>query len=230
MKRYIKSNINTIDSQLKQELEEAGYNYMQSQGFTEDEAKDWFIVEIANIITSEEPAKRIEVRAELGYGEMSELSYILDGIIQKYDSDSYFEQVTSGIMEAVLYSPEYRAEEKRHNDFIDDYFNNVETLKYFIDDNIVGHFVSDAGWSGNIELELEHSRDAERFYLFKIKITYDTNADSKFTCDPTYDYIYYFEDMNDSKPFTYEYGDSGVAEHFATIEEVIDFLKSEFDL
>lgn len=228
MKRYIKSNFDAIEPQLKKELEEVGYKYMQSQGFTEDEARDWLIVEIENIVTPEEPAKRIEVRAELGYGEMSELSYILDDIIQKYDSDSYFEQVTSGIMEAVLYSPEYRAKEKAYSNFIDDYFNNVETLKYFIDDNLVGSFISDDGLSGNIELEIEHSRDTERFYLFKIKITYDTNADIE--RPSTYDYIYYFEDMNDAKPFTYEYGDSGDNVSFATVEEVIDFLKSEFDV
>lgn len=228
MKRYIKSNFDAIGPQLKKELEEAGYNYMQSQGFTEDEAKDWFIVEIENFVIPEEPAKRVEVRAELSYDGMFELSEILDSIIQKYDPDSYFDMVTSGIMEAVLYSPEYRAEEKAYSNFLDDYFNNVETLKYFIDDNLVGHFVSDDGLSGNIELEIEHSRDAERFYLFKLKITYDTNADIE--TQPTYDYIYYFEDMNDTKPFTYEYGDSGENVSFATVEEVIDFLKSEFDI
>ena len=228
MKRYIKSNFDTMGPHLKQELEEAGYKYMQSQGFTEDEAKDWFIVEIENIITLGIPDKRVEVRAELSFDKMSELANILDNIIQKYDSESYFEMIEPGIMEADLYSPEYRAKEKHFNDFIDDYFNNVETLKYFIDDNLAGPFVSDDGLSGNIELEIEHSRDAERFYLFKLKITYDTNADSKM--QPTYDYIYYFEDMNDTKPFTYEYGDSGETEHFATVEEVIDFLKSEFDI
>ena len=72
MKRYIKSNFDTTDSQLKKELEEAGYAYMQSQGFTEDEAKDWFIVEIKNSETSEGPEKRVEVRAELSFDGMFE--------------------------------------------------------------------------------------------------------------------------------------------------------------
>ena len=44
----------------------------------------------------------IEVRAELSYEGMSTLVNKLDKIIQKYDSDAYFDFVDAGVVEAYL--------------------------------------------------------------------------------------------------------------------------------
>lgn len=45
---------------------------------------------------------RIEVRAEFGYTDMRELAEKLDKVVQRYDSDAYFDDVDSGIIEAYI--------------------------------------------------------------------------------------------------------------------------------
>ena len=67
-------------------------------GFPEDEVDDYSVIEI----DEDADQYRIEVRAELGYDSMSRLSVALDPIIQKYDSEAYFDMVSPGIMEAYV--------------------------------------------------------------------------------------------------------------------------------
>ena len=132
-------------------------------------------------------------------------------------------------MEAVLYSPEYRAKEKAELNSIDDYYNNAEALKDFIETSLVGHFVSDDDLSGNIELEMgrSNSRGDDSYIKYRIITTYDTNnAESSSTTD----LIYYFYEADETEPFTYKSKETGEIINFATVEEVINFLKSEFDL
>lgn len=45
---------------------------------------------------------RIEIGAELGYSGMEKISDVLNPIIQKYDSNSYFDMEDAGLMLAVL--------------------------------------------------------------------------------------------------------------------------------
>lgn len=53
---------------------------------------------------------KVEVRAELSYEGMMQMSEILDKIVEKYDPDSYFDMVTSGIMEAYIYDNSIKGE------------------------------------------------------------------------------------------------------------------------
>lgn len=85
---------------LKQAIEKVVLKYMTGPncGFDEDEAKDYFIVEI-------EPNGNetvVEVRVELDYDSMMELSELLNKVITKYDKDAYFDMVSSGIISAVI--------------------------------------------------------------------------------------------------------------------------------
>lgn len=74
-------------------------------GWPEDEVDDalddYTVVDIHR--NDDDNATVVEVRAELSYDGMVELSEILDDIIARYDENAYFEMVTSGIMEAYLF-------------------------------------------------------------------------------------------------------------------------------
>lgn len=101
-------DINNIDdAALKSEIEEGIREYFASPqgGWPEDEldqaVKDYSKVEIRR----EDDALVVEVRAELSYEGMVNLSLILDPIVEQYDSNAYFDMVTGGIMEAYLYGP-----------------------------------------------------------------------------------------------------------------------------
>lgn len=67
-------------------------------GFPEDEVDDYSVIEI----DEDSNQYRIEVRAELDYDGMSRLADALDPIIQRYDSEAYFDMVDAGIMEAYV--------------------------------------------------------------------------------------------------------------------------------
>ena len=95
-------------TELKELLQQNISDYMQEYGFTPDEVGEYSVVEI-------KPAHDywvVEVRAELPYGAMIELSEILDPIVQQYDNDAYFDMIEPGIMEAVLQLPGVEASTK----------------------------------------------------------------------------------------------------------------------
>lgn len=86
------------------ELQDKLYNkaskVMQTEefGYPLDEIADYLFVEIHD----EEDAVVAEVRAELSYEGMDKLARSLNPIVEKYDSDAYFDMVDPGIMEAYL--------------------------------------------------------------------------------------------------------------------------------
>lgn len=81
-------------------------------GFPEDEVKDYFFIDITNDrtmrnITNDESTDDdiiVEVRAELGYDSMIDLSDELDKVIRKYDNDAYFEMYSPGVAQALIYN------------------------------------------------------------------------------------------------------------------------------
>lgn len=92
------SNIESVED----EVRAVARDYMiQEFGFTEQDVDSYLVVESKYLV--EYNATKIQVRAELSYGALMDLSEILDPIVQKYDEDSYFEAVTSGIIEAFVY-------------------------------------------------------------------------------------------------------------------------------
>ena len=84
---------------LKDEVEKITLQYMTDNlGFDEDEAKDYFEVELFN----ESDTIRIEVRAELNTLGLEDLSDRLNKVVRKYDKEAYFDMVSSGIIDAVI--------------------------------------------------------------------------------------------------------------------------------
>ena len=84
---------------LKDEVEKITLQYMTDNlGFNEDEAKDYFEVELFN----ESDTIRIEVRAELNTLGLEDLSDRLNKVVRKYDKEAYFDMVSSGIIDAVI--------------------------------------------------------------------------------------------------------------------------------
>lgn len=104
-------------------------DYMQEYGFTPDEAAEYCYVAI-------KPGQDywcVEVRAELPYEAMVELSEILDPIVQQYDNDAYFDMVEPGIMEACLMNPSIEASTKITADYNYRYaFENDRDYLYYI--------------------------------------------------------------------------------------------------
>lgn len=67
-------------------------------GFDENEVDDYLFVEV-----NQDAEKTVaEVRAEISYDGMMELSMKLDPIVQKYDDDAYFDMEAPGIMTAYI--------------------------------------------------------------------------------------------------------------------------------
>lgn len=93
-----KSNLFTLNVKVNDALK----HYMMSEGFPEDEVYDYTAVEFEAI----DNQIRIEVRAEVSYDGLMDLCERLDPIVQSVDPDSYFEPVTSGIIESWV-STEY---------------------------------------------------------------------------------------------------------------------------
>lgn len=95
-----------IDSAgLKQQLYDAAKKVMMKPefGFPEDEISDYLFVDTEESeLLDGTPAIRAEVRAELGYSGMRKIAEVLDKIIQKYCSYAYFDDVTSGVIEAYI--------------------------------------------------------------------------------------------------------------------------------
>lgn len=88
--------IQKIKSEFKNKL----YKIATSEefGFDEDEVDDYFYVNVKDL----GDAIKVEVRAEVDYEGLEYLMSELNPIVYKYDQNSYFEPVTSGIIEAYI--------------------------------------------------------------------------------------------------------------------------------
>lgn len=69
---------------------------------------------------------RVEVRAELSYEGMINMSELLDPIVEKYDPDSYFDMVEPGIMEAYLCNYDVTASTAINGATEEDAFNELD--------------------------------------------------------------------------------------------------------
>ena len=85
---------------LKNEILSAVKDVMMSPnfGFEEDEINEYSVVEV----TEKDGSIKAEVRAELDYDGLMELTSVLNPIVKKYNKDSYFEPVEPGIIEAYI--------------------------------------------------------------------------------------------------------------------------------
>lgn len=101
---------------LKKEIEEGCIDYLcgpeggfKRPGEPREDKWDMFADEMFVVEVQYQPDEyriMVEVRAELGYESMENMSMIIDPIIQNYDSDAYFEMVEPGIMDAYIYDPD----------------------------------------------------------------------------------------------------------------------------
>lgn len=87
--------------QIQSELNEKLYEVMTELpfGFSPEEVDEYSVVEV----TEDQNMIKAEVRAELNYDELSELCEFLDPVVQKYDTNTYFEPVEPGIIEAYIH-------------------------------------------------------------------------------------------------------------------------------
>lgn len=79
---------------------------MRMNGFPLNEIADYLVVDIQ---PAEDGWLNCEVRAELSYEGMSDMIDALNPIVQKYDKDAYFDNVTGGIISAYLPSGKFNA-------------------------------------------------------------------------------------------------------------------------
>ncbi len=86
---------------LKSELETEIINIMTGPkfGFEKDEVFDYTTVEV----TKTKEYTKAEVRAELSYNGLTKLADELNKIIEKYDSNAYFDMEEPGIMSAYIF-------------------------------------------------------------------------------------------------------------------------------
>lgn len=86
--------------QIQSELNEKLYEVMTELpfGFSPEEVDEYSVVEV----TEDQNMIKAEVRAELNYDEMFELCEFLNPVVQKYDTNTYFEPVEPGIIEAYM--------------------------------------------------------------------------------------------------------------------------------
>lgn len=94
------ADIDQFKSKLKTELHHKLMETMTRRdfGFPEEEVDQYTYIDIENTLDG----VRVEVRAELSYDGMVKLAEALDEIVSAYDEYAYFDQVTSGIMEAYI--------------------------------------------------------------------------------------------------------------------------------
>lgn len=99
-------DLNSLDTiALEDEIKNAIRNYMMSPygGWPKDEV-DEAVADYTDVDLHDELDHLVvEVRCELSYEGLERLASRLDKIIEKYDPDSYFEPVTSGILEAYIW-------------------------------------------------------------------------------------------------------------------------------
>lgn len=93
-------NANIDLDALQEEIWEGVVEYMTGPkgGFEEPEVSDYAVAEV----TRYDEGIKVEVRADISYDGMIELSYELDPIIANYNSDAYFDMEAPGIMTAYL--------------------------------------------------------------------------------------------------------------------------------
>lgn len=91
------SKIENLRKELKAKIKEVATS--EEFGFEDYMVDDYFYLDIEEL---DGGRIRIEVRAEVDYEGLEGLISELDPIIQSYDTDSYFEPVAPGIMEAYL--------------------------------------------------------------------------------------------------------------------------------
>lgn len=96
--------VDTLSLEIQSEIESAVNDIMQSPdfGFEPDEVTDYSTVEVSTVYLQGEKYFKVEVRAEVSYDRLVSLSDQLNDILFKYDSGSYFEPETSGIINAYV--------------------------------------------------------------------------------------------------------------------------------
>lgn len=88
-------DITGLDEKIKSAVNE----FMQEQGFDANEVADYTAVEIKD---TADDMIQVEVRAELNYEDLMELSNKIDPLISELDKNAYFEPVTSGILRGFI--------------------------------------------------------------------------------------------------------------------------------
>lgn len=85
---------------LRTDIENTVQKFMSGLGFDSNDIKDYTVIEVSP--TEDGDMLKVEVRAELGYTDLTALADSLDTVVKTYDSSAYFEPVTSGIIEAFV--------------------------------------------------------------------------------------------------------------------------------
>lgn len=99
MKRIIQTSSNRLNiKSLKDNLYAAASRYMRSLGYTLSDIVDYLTIDIENT----KSYYKVYVYAELDFDDMRELADQIDPIVQRYDKNSYFDNVDPGIMVAVI--------------------------------------------------------------------------------------------------------------------------------
>ena len=90
---------------IQNKLEAAVVEFMTSAdiGYTEDEAKDYTVVEVEEYESKwSGPSIKCEVRAELSFNSMMDLLEKLNPIVEQYNRNSYFDMEDAGIATAYI--------------------------------------------------------------------------------------------------------------------------------
>lgn len=100
-------DVEQMYSNLYDELYKAAKKFMMSPkvGFPENEVDEYMVIDINDVDKIhgfDNPMVRVEVRAELDYDSMFELSEQLDKVIMKYDKNAFFDMDEPGIMSAYI--------------------------------------------------------------------------------------------------------------------------------
>lgn len=150
-------------------------------------ADDMFVTEVSKI----DNRIKVEVRAELSYSGMENMSDILDHIVKQYDEDAYFDMVEPGIMEAFIGDDDVYGSE------------DIEASKFdrWNDDVIRRH-------SDDVDppdYEEEEYEDASSEFPFEIEVVVDNegepkivNSDPLYHADILYDEGITEDEMNDN--------------------------------
>lgn len=96
----------SISTEIESKVKKALKDFMMSPsiGFPEDEVDEYSRLEVKSGVNDEgDKFIKVEVRAELSYGALSDLCDTLNPIVAEYDKDSYFEPEQPGIIVAYLF-------------------------------------------------------------------------------------------------------------------------------
>lgn len=99
---YSSDDIDTFLDKIKSKVTTSVRKYAQSEGFEDDWDKYFFVD-----VYPEGDKVRVEVRAELSFDGMVDLADVLNPVIDKYDSDAYFDFDEPGIMTAFISTEGY---------------------------------------------------------------------------------------------------------------------------